>query len=73
MKSICCSTTAIETNINQGKKVGVQTITDTQRSIGAQWVMLKHYWIQSPPISLKLNIAFYENKKKKRRHDEEKF
>lgn len=63
MKSICYS--AIEAKINQGMKGGVQTITDTQGSSGAQWVVLKHFWIQSPPISLKLNIMFSENIKRK--------
>lgn len=50
MKSICNS--AVEANINQAMKGWVQTITDTQRSSGAQWVVLKRYWIQHPVVSL---------------------
>lgn len=41
MKNICYS--AIEAKINQGMKGGVQTITDTQGSSGAQRVVLKHF------------------------------
>lgn len=46
-------------------KGGVHTVSDTQRSRGAQWVVLKYYWIQSPPISLKPNSMFSEDIKRK--------